>query len=208
MQRCHRLLAFGFALSMLAQVAHAVPISAGATLTGASENPANGSPGTGTAFVILDTATHQLRVSFVWAGLTAGTTAAHIHCCTAPPGNAGVATTTPYFAGFPLGVTSGSYDQVFDTTQASTWNAPFIANNGGTPLGAEAALSAALTNGTSYLNIHTSTFPAGEIRGFLTPQAAPLSLGANIPTLSEWTMAGLVLLLLAAGWLALRRRAR
>jgi len=208
MQRCHRLLALGFALSMIAPMAHAGQIPATTTLSGANENPVNGSPATGSAFVLLDTTSHSLRVQFVFAGLVAGTTAAHIHCCTVPPGNIGVATTTPYFAGFPIAVTSGSYDQTFDTTLPSTWNATFITNNGGTPLGAEAALAAGLAAGTAYLNVHTSTYPGGEIRGFLNPQLAPAPVSANIPTLSEWAMAGLVLLILTAGWLMRRRRAR
>ena len=209
MQRCHRLLAFGFALSMIAPIADAALITATASLSGAKENPVNASPGTGTTFVILDTTSHSLRVQVVFGSLVAGTTAAHIHCCVVPPGNAGVATTTPYFAGFPIGVTSGSYDQTFDTTQASTWNAPFITASGGTPLGAEAALAAGIAAGTAYLNVHSSTYPGGEIRGFLAPQGvAPVPVGSDIPTLSEWAMIGLILTLLAAGWLMLRRRAR
>lgn len=209
MQRCHRLLTFGLALCLIVPIAHAAQITATATLSGANENPVNASPGTGTAFVVLDTTSHSLRVQVVFSGLVAGTTAAHIHCCVAPPGNIGVATTTPYFAGFPIGVTSGSYDQTFDTTQASTWNAPFITASGGTPLGAEAALAAGIAAGTAYLNVHSSTYPGGEIRGFLAPQAVPPApVGADIPTLSEWAMVGLILLLLAAGWSRLRRRAR
>ena len=208
MQRCHRLLVFGFALSLFVPIAHAALITTTATLSGANENPANASPATGTTFVQLDTASHSLRVQVVFSGLVAPTTLAHIHCCVAPPNNAPVATTTPYFAGFPIGVTSGSYDQTFDTTQASTWNAPFITSSGGTPLGAEAALAAALSVGNAYLNIHTSTYPGGEIRGFLIPQGTPVSVSSNIPTLSEWAMIGLILLLLAAGWSMLRRRAR
>src|SRR5258706_11417466 len=106
MQRCHRLLAFGFALAMIAPIAQAALITTTTTLSGANENPMNGSPGTGTGFAILDTSSHSLRVVVTFSGLVAGTTASHIHCCIAPPGNAGVATTTPYFAGFPIGVTS------------------------------------------------------------------------------------------------------
>ena len=68
-------------------------------------------------------------------------------------------------------------------------------------------MAAGIQNGTSYLNIHTTAFPPGEIRGFLRPQGTPVSVSADIPTLSEWTMGGLVLLLLAAGWMMLRRRA-
>jgi hypothetical protein len=93
-----------------------------AVLTGPNENPSNASTGTGSALVSLDTTAHQLHVTVVFSGLTGNTTASHIHCCVAPNGNAGVATTTPTFPGFPLGVTSGTYDVVLDTTQASSWN--------------------------------------------------------------------------------------
>jgi hypothetical protein len=107
------------------------------------------------------------------------TTMAHIHCCTAVPftGTVGVATATPNFPGFPLGITAGIYDQTFNTSLAATWNAPFVTANGGTPLGAEAALAAGLAAGRAYLNIHTTQFGGGEIRGFLAPVPEPVSLG-------------------------------
>src|SRR5262249_42319686 len=94
-----------------------------------------------------------------------------IHCCTATPltGTAIVATTTPTFPGFPLGVTSGSYSMSFDLTQSSSFNPAFITANGGTTASAEAALAAGLVAGEAYLNIHTAMFPNGEIRGFLVP---------------------------------------
>ena len=78
-----------------------------------------------------------------FSGLTSGTTASHIHCCVASglPGNLIVATTTPTFTGFPSGVTSGSYDNTFDLTLASSYNPVFIADEGGVPQ-AEAALAA------------------------------------------------------------------
>lgn len=204
MNRRIRTLALGCASLAVAPALFAATIITSAPLSGASENPANGSAGTGNAFVTLDTTTHQLRVGVNFSGLVANTTAAHIHCCTSPPNNVGVATTMPAFAGFPLGVSAGSLDQTYDTTQASTWNAPFITNNGGTPAGAEAALAAGLAAGQAYLNIHTSTYPGGEIRGFLQPTAVP-SVG-NIPTLSEWGLGALVVALAAGTWWMLRRR--
>ena len=100
-----------------------------------------------------------------------GTTASHIHCCLASPFlpgvNVGVATTVPTFPGFPLGVTSGTYDMTFDLTLASSYNPAFVTLQGGTVAGAELALETALLAGETYINIHTSTFPGGEIRGFL-----------------------------------------
>ena len=81
-------------------------------LNGANEVPPNASAGTGTARVDLDPVTQQMRVQIDFSGLTGLTTASHIHCCVANPGDitlaAGVATTTPTFPGFPLGVTSGT----------------------------------------------------------------------------------------------------
>lgn len=206
MQRTLRAFAAGIIGLVVGVSAQAVTLSTTASLAGPNENPANSSPGTGTAFVILDTTAHTLRVNVTFGGLTANTTAAHIHCCTTAPGNAPVATVVPAFPGFPLGVTSGSYNQVLDTTQASTWNATFVTNNGGTPAGAEAALANGLATGQSYLNIHTAAFPGGEIRGFLQA-AAPAPVNSAIPTLTEWGLVGLALLIAGATFWTARRRA-
>jgi hypothetical protein len=107
-----------------------------------------------------------------------------------------VATTTPTFAGFPLGVTSGTYSTTLNLTQASSYNPAFITANGGTTAGAEAALAAGFANGTTYLNIHTSAFPGGEIRAFLVAVA---------PALSPIALAALSALLAIAGVLVLRK---
>jgi hypothetical protein len=150
-----------------------------AILTGPAESPANASPGTGFAEITIDTTTHELNIiTTTFSGLLGTTTASHIHCCTAVPeaGTAGVATETPAFVGFPLGVTSGSYSHLFDDTQAATWNASFITAHGSTPLGAESALAAGLAAGDAYLNIHSTVVPGGEIRGFLVPAPEPGTL--------------------------------
>jgi hypothetical protein len=119
-------------------------------------------------------------VTVTFTGLLGTTTASHIHCCTTIPfvSTAGIATVTPTFTGFPLGVTSGSYTSpVFDLSTAAGWNAAFITANGGTPASAEAALLAGLNSGEAYLNIHTTVVPGGEIRGFLqAPEPATLAL--------------------------------
>jgi hypothetical protein len=148
------------------------------SLSGPAESPPVPSPGVGSAVVTYDDALHLLRVQVTFSGLVAVTTASHIHSATAVPGagNAGVATQVPSFAGFPLGVTSGSMDNTFDLTLASSWNPAFIAANGGTPGTAEAALFMGMIEGRAYLNIHTSEFPGGEIRGFLEPVPEPATL--------------------------------
>ncbi|MEO6718681.1 MAG: CHRD domain-containing protein [Novosphingobium sp.] len=158
--------------------AHAAIAVYTATLNGASEVPVNASAGIGTAVVTIDDVLNTMAVNVVFSGLTGTVTASHIHCCTALPfsGTAGVATVTPTFTGFPSGVTSGTYAQVFDLlAPTGTWNTAFITASGGTPAGAEAALIAGLNSGRSYLNIHTPFAPGGEIRGFLVPVPEPAS---------------------------------
>jgi len=164
-------------LLLQAPAAQAVPITFATTLSGAAESPPVNSPGTGQATVVLDPTAHTLQVQVSFSGLTSGTTASHIHCCVpaATPGNLLVATTTPTFPGFPLGVTSGAYDQTFNLTLASSYNPAFITAEGGIAQ-AEAALTAALVAGTSYLNVHTTNFPGGEIRGTLVAVPEPASV--------------------------------
>ncbi len=171
---------------LLATPSYAIQFTA--VLDGSSENPPNASPGTGFAEVDFDPVAHLMSVSATFQDLIGTTTAAHIHCCVSPPGNIGVATTTPSFPGFPLGVTSGSYLQTFDTTDSSTYNAGFVTAHGGTAAGAEAALFAGLLAGQAYFNIHSSFRPGGEIRGFLAvPEPTSLLLlGSGLVGLGLW----------------------
>jgi CHRD domain len=172
------------ALMLSISPSHATTITYTANLTGPGESPPNTSPGTGIATVTTDDVLNTLFVDVSFSGLTTGTTASHIHCCTAVPGTgtAGVATTTPTFAGFPLNVSSGTYTNTLDLTQSSSYNSAFITANGGTTTAAEAALLNGLAAGEAYLNIHTDQFPSGEIRGFLTPVPGPIA-GAGLPGL-------------------------
>ncbi|MBY0111725.1 MAG: CHRD domain-containing protein [Phycisphaerales bacterium] len=141
-----------------------------ANLSGPAESPVNNSPGIGTARVDYDDVAHTMRVRVTFSGLTGNVTACHIHGATATAfaGTAGVATPTPTFPGFPSGVKAGSYDNTLNLTLAASWNAAYITANGGSPGSAEAAFVAALNANKTYLNIHSSTFGGGEIRGFLT----------------------------------------
>lgn len=163
-----------------ASAAHSAVISYTATLSGPNESPPNASPGTGSTQVDVDAAAHTMHVHVVFSGLLGNTTASHIHAATAVAGTgtAGVATTTPTFAGFPLGVTSGTYDNTLDLTQASSYNPSFVTAHGSVA-GAEAFLIQSIADGKAYLNVHSSVNPGGEIRGFLTlpTPAVPMSWG-------------------------------
>jgi hypothetical protein len=151
-----------------------------AVASGPSENPPNESPGSSVATFELDG--DLLRAEVPFRDLLAGATMAHIHCCTtdAFTGTAGVAIP---FVDFPLGVTAGTYTHAFDLTDASIYDPAFLAAFGGTPASASAALIDGINDNQAYLNIHTSEYPAGEIRGFLV--AAP------IPEPATWGMLGL-----------------
>ena len=146
-------------------------------LNGATEFPSNNSAGLGLGTVRYDDAAHTLQLELAFDGLTGTTTASHIHAPTAIPfsvtNNAGVATTTPTFAGFPLGVTNGVYSNTLDLTLLSSYNPTYVTNNGGTTATAEVALTTAFAEGRAYWNVHSTAFPGGEIRGFLVKQDEP-----------------------------------
>jgi hypothetical protein len=162
-----------------------------ANLSGGAEVPPNASPGSGSVKVWFDPIAHTMRVLVDFQGLLAGNTAAHIHCCTVVSfvGNASVATTTPTFTGFPSGVTSGHYDHTFDMSLASSYNpspTALLALNGNNTAAAEAALIAGAEAGKAYLNVHSSLFPGGEVRGYLrqVPEPATIALlGLGLITL-------------------------
>ena len=180
MRRLALFLVVGAALLLPGRAIDASPITFVATLIGANESPPTGSPGTGHATVILDPVANTLHVDVTFSGLEAGTTASHIHCCLPSPEvpgvNVGVATTVPTFPGFPLGVTSGTYSHDFSLLDPATYNPAFVTLEGGTIPLARNALVAGIEAGETYLNVHTTLFPNGEIRGFLVPEAATLLL--------------------------------
>src|SRR4051794_844469 len=147
-------------------------VAAGPTVAGLSplnESPQRASNATGTAHVTWDTTTSMMTVDVVFSGLTTPNSAAHIHSCVASPGTTGVATSVPTFTDFPSGTTSGTYLHTFDMLAASSYNPTFVTSHGGTPAGAAAALLAAMEAGQTYLNVHTTMFASGEMRGFLQP---------------------------------------
>jgi hypothetical protein len=163
-----------------------------AELSGAQETIPTGSPGSGFAIVTIDDIAFTMQVQVTFADLVGTTSASHIHCCQPPGVTAAVATQTPSFIGFPLGVTSGTFDQTFDMTLLSSYRAGFVTDNGGTAASAFDALFGGMLAGQSYLNIHTSSFPGGEIRGQLM----------EVPEPSTWAM---MLLGLGAVGTAFRR---
>ena len=112
------------------------------TIDGLQETIPNNSSATGTLEVEYRTDTKVLELSMSFKNLTAAATAAHIHGPGAPGVNAPVI--------IPLAIpneTSGTFSGNFVTTNYPTFNEEH------------------LLNGLYYINIHNSSFPAGEIRG-------------------------------------------
>jgi hypothetical protein len=143
---------FGFAIAFTVGTASA-QWTFQATLLGTGETPANGSPGTGFGTVVLNAAQTQITVDESWSGLTATATASHIH------GPGGLGTNAPVL--FPFsGVPAASAGSIPEQTFAIT-----------------AQQVSYLFAGYLYMNVHTSTFPGGEIRGQLLLVPEPSTVG-------------------------------
>jgi hypothetical protein len=148
------------------------------TLNGANEAPPNASLGTGVGLVTIDTTLSLMTVTVNFSGLTGTVTNSHIHAATttAFTGTAGVATQTPTFFGFPSGVTAGTYTNTFNMLDTASYNPAYVTANGGNVTTAFGALLSAMDGGKAYWNIHTTSVPAGEIRGFLVAAPEPTTL--------------------------------
>jgi CHRD domain-containing protein/PEP-CTERM motif-containing protein len=165
-------LGLALTLSAASTPAYAASFTIHTIMIGANEVPPNASPAFGEADITVDG--NLLTVDVDWSGLIGGNpSAAHIHCCTAPGTNVGVAVGFPAFPA----TTSGSYFHVFDMNDPSIYTAAFLNNfGGGTAAGAQAALVNGMIAGRAYTNIHNSVFPGGEIRGNLGPVPEPTTL--------------------------------
>ena len=111
-----------------------------ATLSGASEVPANTSAGKGAADIDYDAATKKMSWKLTYSGLTGPATAAHFHGPAEAGNNAGVALAIPNATTSPVEGSATLTD----------------------------AQAADLVAGKYYVNVHTAANPGGEIRGQVT----------------------------------------
>ena len=118
------------------------------TFSGRQETPANNSTATGTFVGTYNDVTDSLIYTITFSGLTANVTAAHFHGYV-PPGIAGPVLFFPVNPSFPTGVMGATFVDSLKLTQGQ---------------------EDSLKMGLIYFNIHTSTFPGGELRAqlFLT----------------------------------------
>jgi len=144
---------------------------ADATLLGANETPPHITPATGFAQITYNSNTNTILFQVTFNELSAPATAGHIHV--GPPGVAGPIILP--FAGVPAAI-SGTFSGT--VTAADLLPSP--------PNGINTFADAinAIEAGNTYVNVHNSIFPGGEIRGQLQivpePGSAPLALAAII----------------------------
>jgi aldose sugar dehydrogenase len=135
--------------SAVYQISGKQPLVFTATLNGAQETPPNNSTATGTATLMLSPDEQTARVSLNFNGLSSAETDAHIHGPAAP----GVAGNIL----FPL--PNGSFtDFLISPSAADVQN---------------------LKNGQLYINVHSSNFLNGEIRGQFQSLASSRSVQFN-----------------------------
>ncbi|HEX5701912.1 MAG TPA: CHRD domain-containing protein [Pyrinomonadaceae bacterium] len=123
-----------------------------ANLTGAQEVPPNSSTATGTATLLLDPNEDEARLALDFSGLSSAQTGAHIH----GPGAAG--SSAPILFHLANGSLS---DVVISLTPTDVQN---------------------LKNGLLYINVHSSNFPNGEIRGQFGTSSSASSIQFNAAT--------------------------
>lgn len=137
-------------MALAASAATADVIVYNITLEGSQEVPAVTTTGTGSATVTLDTSTGDISVSGTFSDLVGDVTGAHIHGPATPGMNAGVILGLT-FTGTTSGTISGA--GVFNTTQVQY-----------------------VLDGMTYINVHSTFKPGGEIRGQIVPEPASLAL--------------------------------
>lgn len=125
----------GFASLVLAGPSFGLAHLEAGSIDGAQETPPIASPGMGVAECVIDTASNTLFYHIEFSGLSGVETAAHIHGYASPGTPAGVV------HALPLG-----------SPKIGAWAYP-------------AADEPQILAGLTYVNIHSTLFPGGEIRG-------------------------------------------
>jgi CHRD domain len=139
------LVAFAIMLSLAgAGVARADPASFKVELTGAQSAPAVDTSGTGTAQLTYDPATRVVTWNITYSGLSTPATMAHFH----GPAKAG----------------QNAPPVIWLSKQGSPPANPMTGSATLTPEQAKQ-----FSDGEWYINVHTQTHPAGEIRGQVIP---------------------------------------
>jgi len=164
---------------VLAGSAQALTYTFDDSLSGRQEVSPNLSTGLGQILGTYDDVSNTFDFELYFTGLSSPTVAAHLHSPASPGVNAAVQIG---FTGFPLGVTTGFFENTYIFTAAQETD---------------------LLAGLMYVNIHTSAFPGGEIRGQITARQT----GGTPPTgVPDHAGTGVLLGLGLIGLVAFARR--
>ena len=144
LSRCRLILAVSLSGILWAGLALAAPVSFKVPLSSAQTIPAAQSAGTGTADITFDPATRDVTWSITYSGLSSPATMAHFH------GPAAVGKNGPVV--------------IWLSTKGSPASSPMTGKATLTP-----AQAAQFEAGEWYVNVHTQSHPAGEIRGQVVP---------------------------------------
>jgi hypothetical protein len=148
--------ALALALLLPAASASAQTVNMTAALTGGEENPGVLTGAVGTAELALDVTNREISVTLRLFNLPASTTAGHIHA--GPKGLNG-----PVVIDFPIPAgRTGDITLAFRVGAGQFRPRPEIG------IHSIEDMIQTISGGGAYINVHTSTFPGGEIRGQIT----------------------------------------
>lgn len=139
-----------------------MPVLMQAYMTGLNERPTpHVTPATGQSTMFL--VGTQLTFNITYKDLTAGATAAHIHAPANSSGSAGVAQDLATYHNGPF------------ATQGSFSGTVLLPPN----------LFTSIVDRLAYVNVHSSTYTGGEIRGQMIPKGSAIALSAALNGASE-----------------------
>ena len=148
------------------------------SLNGANEVPPRATPSFGSGTLTLSDDQNILTANISFGNLTAPAIEGHLHCCAPIGANAPVA--------LPFSVTpstSGVFTGTVNLSLLASYDAEFLATYGGTVATLKQTVLNELFANLGYVNIHTPTYPDGEIRG----QALVSGVNA-VPEPAQWAM--------------------
>lgn len=166
-------------VSICSSVATASNVKFGAFLTPAE----TGARGQGWASIEFDLNTKDMLVRAGFTNMRGNSTGATLRGPTAEATTGTADAILPALVAFPTGAKTGTYEREYDMSLASNYAASFLNNptNGGDVSTAFNSLITSLTAQKVYLNIHSTSYQNGELRGFfkvVPPVPEPMGAAA------------------------------